>query len=338
MYWQHKAFAINILNRIPFGRRGYLLAQKLLGTTRVNPRRDLQRAAELIEMIREAGQTIEGSECYEIGTGWHPFTPLAFYLAGARRIVSVDVNPWLSLNSALQTIQSVDPHLEWFTQICQLDRARVFERYQRLVATPKADSLRELLGRFHCEYIYPGDARHTGLPDRSMDFVISSNVLEHIPPTILRDIAAEGCRILKPGGLFVHRFNPGDHYANDDPSIGTGNFLQFSELEWKSYGAGLAYHNRLRCSQFSELFAKVGLIPLIEKQRVDPTVLEALRNGTLQPHGDFADLSPEDLAADYMWYAGLQPHGTPQPLPTSPQDTDIPSAVDEPARSVSICG
>ena len=46
------------------------------------------------------------------------------------------------------------------------------------------------------------DGRHIPLPDRSMDAIFSSNVLEHVEdmPTILGEFR----RVLKPGGLGVH--------------------------------------------------------------------------------------------------------------------------------------
>src|SRR6056297_916615 len=99
MNWRYKAFILSVLSRSPVGKTVYLQLQRCLGTTRPQPKRDLTRAVELIEMIREVGQSISGSDCFEIGTGWHPFTPLALYLTGAKRIDTCDINPWLSLNS-----------------------------------------------------------------------------------------------------------------------------------------------------------------------------------------------------------------------------------------------
>lgn len=305
MHWQYKAKALNLLSRMPCGRQGYLLAQKLLGTTRVHARRDLERASELIELIRDAGQTLRGATCYEIGTGWHPFTPLALYLAGAERVITVDVNPWLSLRSARETVRAAEPELEWFATRNQLPVDQIQERFRRI--SLQAGNLPELLSGFKTEYIYPGDARNSGLAARSIDFVLSSNVLEHIPPEVLRGIIRESCRILNPGGLCVHRFNPGDHYANTDPEISTANFLRFSQQEWEQYGSGLAYHNRLRCSQFSRMFAESGLVPVIEETRVDEAALSALKSEMLSPHEDFAGFEASDLAADYMWYVGMQP-------------------------------
>ena len=70
----------------------------------------------------------------------------------------------------------------------------------------------------------------------------------------LRRIHTEAYRLLVPGGLAVHRVDVGDHFATIDRRITTGNFLQFSEEDWRWYGgSGLSYHNRLRCTDHVRL-------------------------------------------------------------------------------------
>ncbi len=306
MKWQLKAGILRHLSRWPGGKNAYLAIQRLLGTTRPQSRRDLTRAIELVELIREAGQQVEGHRVFEIGTGWHPFTPLALYLAGADHIETVDVNPWLSLSSAKSAVDSAERDLEWYSEKLQLNQTAVRDRYERIDF--EAKNLDDFLASFRCHYVYPGDATASGQPADSFDFVVSSNVLEHIPEEILRQISRESLRILKPGGLAVHRFNPGDHYANDDSRISTGHFLRFSPDQWEHYGSGLAYHNRLRCSQYSKLFREAGFLSLIEETRVDPRVLEEIKAGSQPLAPEFADLLPEDLAADYMWTVGMKGH------------------------------
>ncbi|MCG6157901.1 class I SAM-dependent methyltransferase [Rubinisphaera margarita] len=306
MKWQLKACILRHLSRWPGGRNAYLAIQRFLGTTRPQSRRDLTRAIQLIELIREAGQPVKGRRLFEIGTGWHPYTPLGFYLTGAEHIETVDVNPWLSLSSAKSAVDSAERDLEWFAEKLELNQQIVRDRYERIDF--QATRLEDFLASFNCRYVYPGDATASGHPAESFDFVVSSNVLEHIPAEILRQINRESLRILKPGGLAVHRFNPGDHYANDDSSISSGNFLRFSPEEWERYGSGLAYHNRLRCSQYSKLFREAGFLALIEDQRVDARVLEEIKAGSQPLAPEFAGLLPEDLAADYMWTVGMKGH------------------------------
>ncbi len=305
MKWQTKAFILRQLSQIPLGKRLYLLMQKLAGSNRAQPERDFARIVELLEMIQESGQTAQGKVFFEVGSGWHPYAPLGCYLAGAEKIITVDVNPWMSLASARECIDASKEHIQQFAKKMELDEAAVSERYQKINLA--ATNLDQLLASMRTEYHSPGDASATGLESDSVDFIISSNVLEHIPATILKAITEESFRILKPGGLYVHRFNPGDHYANDDGSVTTANFLQFSSNTWKKYGEGLAYHNRMRCSEFSDIFREVGFSSLIEKERVDPDAVKAIEDKTIEVHDEFKRFSLEDLAADYMWYTGRKP-------------------------------
>ncbi len=305
MKWRTKAFILRQLSQIPLGKKLYLLMQKLAGSNKAQPERDFARICELLEMIQESGRSAKEGVFFEIGSGWHPYAPLGCYLAGAKKIITVDVNPWMSLATARECVEASKNHLHQFAETMNLDVETVLARYQQIDLA--ANSLDRLLAGMQTEYRSPGDAAQTGLDAQSVDFIISSNVLEHIPAPVLEAITKESFRILKPGGLFVHRFNPGDHYANGDQSVTTANFLQFSSTTWKKYGEGLAYHNRMRCSEFSEIFRKTGFVSLIEKKRVDPDAASAIENKTIELDHEFKKFSLEDLAADYMWYAGKKP-------------------------------
>ena len=69
--------------------------QRLLRTDRVAPGEYIDRAIEIIDMIREGGGDPDGSTFLEIGTGWKPYLPFVLSLAGARRVITLDVNRWL---------------------------------------------------------------------------------------------------------------------------------------------------------------------------------------------------------------------------------------------------
>lgn len=176
-------------------------------------------------------------------------------------------------------------------------------RYKR--AGARRETVEQLLRGFRVEYRCPADAQHTALPDASVDFVCSSNVLEHIPPRVLQNIHRETCRILKPRGLAVHRVNPGDHFTAIDPSITEANFLRYSAKEWRRYsGSPLAYHNRLRCIQHRRLIEESGFSILVDRVRTSQRALEAIRSGRLPIHPSFAQFEAEQLAADYLWIVG----------------------------------
>ncbi|MCA9081871.1 MAG: class I SAM-dependent methyltransferase, partial [Planctomycetaceae bacterium] len=258
MNWKHKANLLAVLSRVPLGHKAYHWLQRVAGTNRLQLDRDLNRALELVELTLEADGHVEGSHILEVGTGWRPLVPMVFFLLGAERIVTVDVNPWLTLKYAEETRQALGSRLEIIAKRGHVPLEDMRQRYTQ--AMSQSGSLADILAGFNIEYQYPGDARCTGLPDASMDLVISSNVLEHIPYEIQLDIHRESNRILRAGGLAVHRFNPQDHYSTVDSTITNGNFLRYSAAQWHWYGgSGLAYHNRLRDPDYRRVFTEAQL-------------------------------------------------------------------------------
>jgi hypothetical protein len=303
MNWKLKAHGMAVLSRLPAGRWLYHSLQSALRTNRLAPEEGVLRAVEVCQLIAQAGQSIEGATVLEIGTGWRPFVPFLLSLVGAKRVITFDVNPWLNLAYATETYRVMEPHLALAASRLGVAADSIRQRYDR--ASRAAATLADLLGGLRIEYRCPGDASRTGLPDGGVDSVCSSNVLEHVPPDALRAIHGESFRVLRDGGLVVHRFNPADHFATVDGSITTVNFLRYSPREWHWYGgSGLSYHNRLRCVQHRELFESIGFSTVVDKVRVDSRGAEAIEKGALPVHPDFARYTPEQLAGGYMWFVG----------------------------------
>lgn len=311
MNWKLKANVLAVLSRVPGGASVYHGLQRLLGTNRLDVEESLAQVLEIPEMIREAGgDPCRG--CYlEVGTGWRPFLPFVLSLIGAERILTFDINPWLNYAYALETYRALGSQLEMIAQRLSLPLPRLQERYR---AAADATDLAGLLRAFRVEYRCPADAAQTGLADASVDFVVSSNVLEHVPPDVIRRIHREAFRVLRPNGLAVHRFNPGDHSSLADPSVTAVNFLRYSPRQWHWWGgSGLGYHNRLRCPQHRRLLEEADFAVVTDRVRVDAPSLEGLSDGRLAVHPDFRDFSAEELAADYMWLVGMRPPGFPRP-------------------------
>lgn len=322
MSWKLKAHTLAVLSRVPAGRSLYHFLQKCAGTNRLNVRRDLDRAFELVDLIHQAQGNIEGAVCLEVGTGWRPFVPFVLALGGAKQVLTLDINPWLTSAYAVETWKSLELFIPEIAAHCRLPEHEVWDRYQ---AVPRQSrTLQELFTPLKITYQYPGDARRTGLPAGSVDYVVSSNVLEHIPREIQLEIHRESARILNPQGLAVHRFNPQDHYATVDSRITHANFLRFSSQEWHWLGgSGLAYHNRLRSRDYREIFAEAGLHLDICRERIDPRSLELIRSGTLPIHAEFQGYHPEELAVDYMWIVGRRQ--VPATTPAAPVPSPSPA-------------
>ena len=284
MNWKVKANTLAVLSRMPGGRRLYHALQARLNARKKDDDNFLSRALEVVEMIQAAGADPRGGKYLEIGTGWRPFVPFLLYLIGAEQIITYDVNRWLSQAYALQTFAALADRVGLIAERLKLDVADLQKRVD-LVGT-QAKDLATLLHGMHIDYRF----------------------LAHVPPAILRGIHREGFRVLRPGGLVVHRSNLDDHFSYVDDSITKANFLRFSEAQWRWYGGtGLGYHNRLRGVQHRRLLEEAGFQVLSKRERVDPRSLEALQTGAVPVHPDFASFTPEEMAASYLWIVCKRP-------------------------------
>lgn len=94
--------------------------------------------------------------------------------------------------------------------------------------------------------------------DGTFDLVWSSDVLEHVrrPELTLRETA----RVLRTGGLAIHRIDLRDHYFLDREEAWL-RCLRYSDPMWRAIAWNRSsYVNRLRRSDWHGLFADVGLV------------------------------------------------------------------------------
>jgi ubiquinone/menaquinone biosynthesis C-methylase UbiE len=154
------------------------------------------------------------------------------------------------------------------------------------------------------DYRAPCDAAKINLPDRSIDYYTSFHVFEHIPPEVLANILAQGNRIVKDGGLFVHCIDYRDHFAFDDKTISKVNFLRYSDREWSKYMSRYSYTNRLRHDDFLSLLSKAGHEP-VSVEPVEDEQAEGIRNlietGSLPVDIRFRPKAKEILAITGAW-------------------------------------
>ena len=301
MNWKLKANLLVLLERVPAGPAAYSAVQNLRAARSFDADEMLGRALDLLALYVEAGGGLPPGRCVEIGTGWCPWLPLLLRLGGASQVLTLDVNPWLSHATAVATTRELHARAE--RTATALGREPDWVRAQ-LTPLLSAPSLTAWLEASAIDYLCPGDARALDLPNASVDAVLSSNVLEHVAAADLTKLHVEARRVLRPGGLAVHRFNPEDHFAPGDSSITGANFLQFSVPQWRRLGGyGLAPHNRLRCVQHARLVEDAGLEVAVSRTRKDERARLAIESGALPVHHDFAGMSPEQLSDDYMWLA-----------------------------------
>jgi hypothetical protein len=318
MNWKLKARLQNLIAMLPssLGYHFYYYAQRHFGGLRsVNPIMRLQAGVGIMDRIRQHNQAIESQTFLEIGTGRSVSLPIALWLCGASRVITVDLNPYLKPELVSEDISFMRNNQQAVKNVFgSYSHQPIFqERFERLLTHTCNMSMGRLLSALNIECMAPADATMLALESHSVDYHVSYTVLEHIHPEILHGILLEGQRILRKEGLFVHRIDMSDHFSHSDTSISAINFLRFNEDEWSRYaGNRYMYQNRLRVDDYVHLIEKVGLEVLSMEPEIDQRALQELTNG-FRPNERFQTKTKEINATRAAWIVVKQ-QGSPPPV------------------------
>jgi SAM-dependent methyltransferase len=269
------------LGLLPQGERlNYVLQRRVLRTLPLGDEPFLgkvERAVQHFTAFREHGRprAPEDAVFYEFGAGWDLVIPLMYRAFGVGRQILVDIRPSVRLelvNDSVARFERLRPRIE-----------ELAGSFEGLDSRPLGD-LRELEPRFGITYLAPRDARDTGLPAASVDFVTSTDTDEHIPEQDLLRIFVECRRLLRPDGALSCRIDMQDHYSYFDGSISRYNFLRFSDRTWAAINSPLHYQNRLRYRDYLRLVRDAGFEIVAERvSRPTDDDLDLLRGLDLAP-------------------------------------------------------
>lgn len=223
---------------------------------------------------------------YEFGVGWDLTIPLTYWALGVERQVLVDIRPHVHLelvNGAIRRLRKRRAGLE------RLAGAPV-----RRLGRPLG-SAGELSSRFGIQYRAPCDARATGLPTGSVDFISSTSTLEHVPERDLVPILAECRRLLRPDGIVSCRIDMRDHFSYADARVSSYNFLRYSRPQWRFLNSRLLYQNRLRLPDYLRALDKAGFdVVSVDAETPGPEERAAL--GRLRVAAPFRRYTADELA------------------------------------------
>jgi SAM-dependent methyltransferase len=304
MRWLAKAALQRGLGVLPQGERlNYVFQRHVLRSLPAGEsvfRRKFARALQHLRAYEQHGHGVAPGEAvfYEFGAGWDLAIPLSYAALGVGRQVLVDIRPSVRVelvNDSLAAFERLWDELE--------DEAgRGLRRFGGPVS-----SVGELEERFGIAYLAPRDARATGLADKSVDFVSSTDTCEHIPEADLEQIFRECLRLLPPGGAFSCRIDLQDHYAYFDPSLSRYHFLRFSDRAWRLANSPLHHQNRLRSPDYLRLVREAGY-ELVAEHPSRPSVesLAELRAFPLAPR--FRDgYTLEELGVTVLSFIARRP-------------------------------
>ena len=250
---------------------------------------------EHLDFLERGGTDLRGKTTLELGTGWYPVVPLCCFLAGADRIISVDISELMSAQNLRDTAHRLLRAVEtgettpYFTPLP--------ERLAALRAAVAETSTRaELLARLHFDY-RTTDARTLELPSASVDFFHSNNVFEHIYFDVLEDILCHFQTFAAPGAHMSHFVDMSDHFAHLDDSISIYHFLKYDERTWRRIDNDIQPQNRKRLPHYRDLYARLGLP--ISEESARPGDLTALRAEPLD--AEFAALPEREVAKSHVY-------------------------------------
>lgn len=256
MRWLAKAVVQKTLSYAPRSDQlNYVLQHRVyrsLPAGDAHARTKFARARQQLETFLEHGAPDDpaGAVFYEFGVGWDLRVPLAYASLGVGRQILVDLHPHARPELVNDSIRRLDA--------ARAAHEEELARPLRELGPPNVERLENLRERFGIEYLAPRDARATGLPAASVDFVSSTDTLEHVPPDDIAGILAECGRLLRPDGVLSCRIDLEDHYFRFDHSLTRYNFLRYSERAWSLANSPLHYQNRLRYPDYVQLVRDAG--------------------------------------------------------------------------------
>jgi len=307
MNYKLKAKIQHLVSILPssLSHAAYYWMQRNFGGLRkdnLNPMSRLEAGIETCNRIEKIGRSFVGATFLEIGTGRRINTPLAFWLLGAERVITVDLNPYLKEELVKNDLDYIQKNK---IEIQKLFEGRIFnDRLSSLLNFISSEyNLVDLLKFINVEYVAPGDASQLPLSSQSVNFHTSYTVFEHIPPEILKKVLIEGNRILKNDGLFVHKIDYSDHFSHSDKSISSINFLQFSDDDWGNIaGNKYMYMNRLRHDDFINLFQDLNHHILINEPTKNDSLLSVVESSSFILNEKFKYKSRDVLATTSAWF------------------------------------
>ena len=280
MRWVVKAAFQKTMSLLPVSHRvNYLFQRRIARSLPSSDEEFVRKAVIAVQHFNEfsAHGNVEKEKAvfYEFGTGWDLAIPLIFYSLGIEHQILVDIRPNVRADLVEDSIAKLARHRRRLEE--EADEAL------RPLPVPRIASLSRLK-EFGIAYLAPRDARNTGLPSRSVDFVSSTMTLEHVPEPDIASILDESARLLTPGGLLSCRIDLQDHYSYVDGSVSRYNFLKFSDRTWKLVNSGVHFQNRLRYPDYVRLVKAAGLEVVSERvSRPSTRDLELLAAMKLPP-------------------------------------------------------
>jgi SAM-dependent methyltransferase len=246
---------------------------------------------------RQHDLPLKGAVFLEVGSGsFNPFARMLTHLmAGAQRAWCLDLDP---PNNDATTVEAL-ARLAGETVI---DPTRLFGEYpierreiiENLVGFDLAKMRRgdwSGLDRNRIDFLQRS-ITDTGLPDHSVDVVVSNSVFEHLAD--INGALSELSRITKPRGYAIHGIDVIDHRWYANPKMHQLEFLTV-----KSNDTIFAESNRLRLCDFESKFAEHGF-KIVDQWPCNPVPVSTIRHRLVDPWFSMTDAQLEMTWSQFL--------------------------------------
>jgi hypothetical protein len=242
----------------------------------------------------------------EIGTGWHPIVPVAFYLAGVETIHTADHYRHLSRKTLRETLDYfVGPGREILAAEGFPIRQTRMKKLEELKANRHL-SAEELLDSLCIRTHLLKNGQAAAIPAGTIHLIHSNNTLAHIYDDKLVPLLKEMRRVSGRDGVLSHFVDLCDHFAHIDPSISVFHFLRYSDKQWRLRDNSLQAQSRNRLPDYLRLFEAAGLA--VSETNCQRSPGEALEQVAL--HERFREYSVDDLLVTHAQFIS-RPGGRP---------------------------
>lgn len=290
MRWYHKAILQKTLSIFPSGFYVNNFLQESFGRLSsfdaIGNIKEIKRI--FIKPIVERFGGCSGLKILEIGTGWRPILPTLLYLMG-NECISFDKFRHLKNKKFRFILGNVMSCISGLNDVPGFCLGEAYSNYQKIKLNGKENT------NMGWKYIASVDTRNLPIRDGSQDVVVSRLVLQHIPKEILPGIICETNRVLKEGGIAIHKINLHDEYAQDDPESGAINFLKFPSWFWNTFiNNRIKFVNQNRYPYYLRLFEDAGFHIVALQKKIDEKSYKSIHKMKIAK--EFENYSEKELA------------------------------------------
>lgn len=288
--------AEKLLGYLPFGESLY---QTVGSLQHGNSRGKSDSVASGFPLARKARELVPpGGAVMDVGTGWFHLNAFLFWLVGDYKVYLFDVADKARHTYISNYLQHIHDNIDLLVEELGIDRDVSLRKLEELL---RMETREEIYEACNFELCITKETDSPFLPENSIDFMVSTCVLNHIAPSALLPELVALRRMLKPEGRMFHQLGHQDHWTYHDRSANQFNYYRYSD-RWYStmFNTKFEFQNRLVKQEWLALFRQCDL----EVEDYDTNITDESREQIARlPHIDsrFAKYPRDDLAITHTY-------------------------------------